>query len=150
MGANTRNIYGVSLALAIICTLFLLYAMVAIPIFREQVFLERGTISAGGEMSILVAFLFALLFNIVSILWMWSRVRTSQLANKGDQGIMALGVLSLVLSVGEKMLVDEISREYSLAPEALGEWILLYVGLAIQFCYNVVIVRILSSAYRVR
>ncbi|MBM4162415.1 MAG: hypothetical protein FJ217_15100, partial [Ignavibacteria bacterium] len=62
MGANTRNIYGVSLALAIICTLFLLYAMVAIPIFREQVFLERGTISAGGEMSILVAFLFALLF----------------------------------------------------------------------------------------
>jgi hypothetical protein len=34
--------------------------------------------------------------------------------------------------IGEKVMVDEIAREYRLGWEVTGEWIILYVLLAIQ------------------
>jgi hypothetical protein len=38
-------------------------------------------------------------------------------------------------------MVDEIGREYLLGWEVVGEWIILYVFLAIQLLYNIVILR---------
>jgi hypothetical protein len=45
------------------------------------------------------------------------------------------------LLVGEKAMVDEIGREYLLGWEVVGEWIILYVFLAIQLLYNIFILR---------
>ena len=56
-------------------------------------------------------------------------------------GIWALGVLCLVLLVGEKAMVDEIGREYGSPSGATGEWVILYVFLAIQLLYNILIPR---------
>ncbi|MCK6563020.1 hypothetical protein L6R21_27830 [bacterium] len=150
MKPASRNMYGVALTMAIICTFIVIYAMVAIILFREQVFLERGTISAGGEMSLLIAFSVMLLFDLVSVLWLWSRARVAQFANKGDLATLALGILSLMLLTVDKILVDEISHEYALGAEALGEGIVLYVCLAMQLCYCLVIVRALYRAYTTR
>ena len=150
MRSINSRLYGFALVLAAICTALQVYNMVAIHIFKEQVFLERGTISSGGEVTILIAFIFVLIFTIVSLLWMFLRIRQPQVATKGEMDIFALGVLCLILFVGEKVIVDEISHEYPLGLEALGEWIVLYVCLVIQLCYCIVIVRTLRLAYKVR
>lgn len=133
--------YRAAFGLAILCTGLLVYNIVAVPIFKEQVFLERGKISAGGEMVILIGFVLVSIFNIVSLLWVSLRIRKGQTDRKGDYGVLALGALCLFLLVGEKAMVDEIGRECLLGWEVVGEWIILYVFLAIQLFYNVVILR---------
>ena len=140
-------VYRAAFGLAILCTGLLVYNMVAMPIFKDQVFLERGKISIGGELVILIGFVLVLIFNIVSLLWVSSRIRKAQTDRKGDYGVLALGALCLFLLVGEKAMADEISREYLLGWEVVGEWIVLYVCLAIQLLYNVVILR---RVYRAR
>jgi hypothetical protein len=147
MKATYGFVYRAAFALAILCTGLLVYNMVAMPIYKEQVFLERGTISTGGEMVILIGFVLVLLFNIVSFLWMLLRIQKAQRVHGGDLGVLALGALCLILLMGEKAMVDEIGREYLLGWEVVGEWIILYVFLAIQLLYNVVILR---RVYRTR
>jgi hypothetical protein len=135
------------LACDALCTGALVYIMAALPVHKEQVFLDRGTITVGGELAILVAFVLVLMFNIVSILWASVRIRQARQSQKGDSGILALGVLCLILLVGDKALVDEISHEYSLGSEASGEWIVLYVCFAIQLLYNIIVMRKLHAVY---
>ena len=69
MRSINSRLYGHALVLAAICTALQVYNMVAIRIFKEQVFLERGTISSGGEVTILIALIFVLISTIVSLLW---------------------------------------------------------------------------------
>jgi hypothetical protein len=141
MKATYGLVNRAAFVLAILCTGLLVFNMVAIPIYKEQVFRYRGTITIGGEMVILIGFVFVLIFNFVSLLWVSSRIRKTQAVRKGDRGALALGVLCLILLVGEKAMVDEIGRECLLGWEVIGEWIILYVFLAIQLLYNVVILR---------
>jgi len=141
MKATYGLVNRAAFVLAILCTGLLVFNMVAIPIYKEQVFRYRGTITIGGEMVILIGFVFVLIFNFVSLLWVSSRIRKTQTVRKGDRGALALGVLCLILLVGEKAMVDEIGRECLLGWEVIGEWIILYVFLAIQLLYNVVILR---------
>jgi hypothetical protein len=141
MKATYGLVYRAAFALAILCTGLLVYNIVVMPIYKEQVFLKRGTISTVVEMVILIGFVLVLLFDIVSLLWMSLRTLRAQEVRKGGRGILALGALCLILLVGEKVMVDEIGREYLLGWEVVGEWIILYVFLAIQLLYNVVILR---------
>lgn len=134
-------LYRPAFALAIVCTGLLIYNLVAMPIHKEQVFLERGTINTGGEMAILIGFVLVPMFNIVSLLWMLSRIRQAHVVHKVDKGVLVLGVLCLILLMGDKVMVDEIGREYMLGWEVLGEWIILYLFLATQLLYNLIILR---------
>jgi hypothetical protein len=146
MKASYGLVCRTAFALAILCTGLLVYNMVAMPIFKDQVFLERGKISTGGEMVILLGFILVPIFNILSVLWVSLRMRKAQTDRKGDYRVLALGVLCLFLLVGEKVMVDEIGREYLLGWEVVGEWIILYIFLAIQLLYNTVILRRLYRA----
>lgn len=139
MKASYGLVFHAAFALAILCTGFLVYNMVAMPIYREQVFIERRTITTGWEMIILIGFILVLIFNIVSLLWVSWRIRQAQRICKGDTIVLALGTLCLILLMGEKVMVDEIGREYLLGWEVVGEWIILYVFLATQLLYNIVI-----------
>jgi hypothetical protein len=93
MKATDGLVYRAAFGLAILCTGLLVYNIVAMPIFKEQVFLERGKISAGGEMVILIGFVLVSIFNIVSLLWVSLRIRKPQTDRKGDYGVLALGSL---------------------------------------------------------
>lgn len=128
-------------ALAIVCTALLVYSMAAIPIYKQQVFLERGRITSGAEMVILIGFVLVLVFNVVSILWVSSCIRKAEAVRRGDIAVLTLGALCLILLVGEKVMVDEIGREYLLGWEVFGEWAILYVFLTIQLLYNIIILR---------
>ncbi len=138
-------VYCVAFALVLLCTGMLAYNMVAMLIYKEQVFLERGTITAVGEMVILIGFVLVLIFNIASLLWVSSRIRQTHVGRKGDVGVLVLGAICMILLAGEKIMVDEIGREHLLGWEVAGEWIILYVFLAIQLLYNIVI---LQRVYR--
>jgi hypothetical protein len=135
--------------LAVLSIGFLAFNMVGIPVYKEQVFFERGTLS-GVEMVIGIGFGLVLLFDVVSLLWVLLRLRQSENGSVGDKATLVLGALCLVLFVGEKTMVDEIGREYLLGWEVLGEWIILYVFLTIQLIYNLVILARLFRAHRNR
>jgi len=114
MKATYGLVCSAAVALAVLCTGCLVFNMVALLIFKDQVFLERGQISTGGELGILIGFVFVLVFNIVSLVWVSSGIRKAQIGRKGDIGLAALGALCLILMAGEKAMVDEIGREYLL------------------------------------
>jgi len=143
-------VYRAAFALAILCTVLLVYNMAAMPIYKGQVFFERGTISTGGEVVILIGFILMPIFDIISLLWVSSCMRQAHTVRRADRGILALGALCLILLVGEKAMVDEIGREYLQGWEVTGEWIILYVFLAIQLFYNIVILRRLYRAGEVQ
>jgi hypothetical protein len=127
----------------------LAFNMLGIPIYKEQVFYERGTLS-GVEIVMGIGFGLVVLFDIVSLLWVLLRLRQSRDGGIGDKAILALGVLCLFLFLGEKTMVDEIGREYQLGWEVLGEWIILYIFLTIQLIYNLVILVQLFRTHRER
>ena len=130
-----------AVVLASLCTGLLIGAMVTLPICKEQVFLDQNTISSGGETLILIGFALVPIFNIVSLAW----VATEALRFRGfrvtDPGIIALGIACLILLMGEKVMADEIGREYALGWEVVGEWIILYVCFTVQLLYNLMIFR---------
>jgi len=100
MNATSGMADRAGFALAVLCTGWLVFNMVALSIFKDQVFLERGQISTGGELAILIGFVLVLVFNIVSLIWVSSRIRKAQIGRKGDIGLSALGALCLILMAG--------------------------------------------------
>jgi hypothetical protein len=146
MNANYGFTCRAAFALATVCTALLVCNMAAMPIYKQQIFLERGTITTGGEMVILIGFVLVLMFNVMSLLWVSSRIRKAEAVHMGDITVLTLGALCLILLVGEKVMVDEIGREYLLGWEVVGEWVILYVFLTIQLLYNFIILR---RVYRV-
>jgi hypothetical protein len=133
--------------LAVLSIAFLAFNMVGIPVYKEQVFIERGTLS-GVEMVIGIGFGLVLLFDVASLLWVLLRLHQSENGGVGDKATLILGALCLCLFVGEKAMVDEIGREYLLGWEVLGEWIILYILLTIQLVYNLIILVRLFRARR--
>ena len=145
MKNDSGLLYKPTFVLAILATGFLVYNMLAIPFFKEEIFFERQAL-AGVEILILIGFGLMLLFGILSLMWVILRLRHSQNVATADRVTPVLGALCLFLLIGEKAMVDEIGREYRLGLGVLGEWIALYVGLTIQLTYNLVI---LSQLFRV-
>jgi hypothetical protein len=133
--------------LAILSIGFLAFNMVGIPVFREQVFYERGALS-GVEIVMGIGFGLVLLFDVVSLLWVLFRLRQPRDGTSGDKATLVLGLLCLVLLIGEKTMIDEIGREYLLGWEVVGEWIILYIFFTVQLVYNLVILAQLFRANR--
>ena len=130
--------------LTIISTFFLIYIMMALIIYREQIFLEREILSI-PEIIIGIGFVLVLLFNIVSILWLVRKFRNFDKVTFGKKITLTLGGICLLLMLGEKTMIDEIGREYPLGWETLGEWIILYIFLTVQLFYNFTILKTLKK-----
>ncbi len=134
--------------LAILSTGFLMYNMLAIIIFRKQVFLERDTISC-AELMMIIGFGLVVLFDIMSLLWIVSGFRYLKEGFAGSKIILFIAVLSIISLFGAKVMVDEIGREYILGWEVIGEWIILYVFLTFHLVYNFLIILKLIRTYNV-
>lgn len=124
--------------LALTSTGFLVFNMLAMRIFTEDVFLERQTFSS-VEVFILVGFILIFLFGISALLWTFLRLRKYEDVGASHKAIPVLGVFCLVFVLGEKVMIDEIGREYLLGWEVLGEWIILYAFLTTQLVYNLLV-----------
>lgn len=141
MRITSQHLYR---AAAIGSALLLVYVVVALPLFRDDIFLERGTVTTGGELSVLIALLLVAFF-FASICWLLLRRRQPQFGTTGQRVLLILGFLCLLLFIGEKALVDEISHEYSAKSETVGEFVILYVCLTIQFMYSIAVWKVLAA-----
>ena len=135
--------------LAILSAVFLVFNMLGILIYKQQVFFEQETLSS-VEKVILIGFALVLLFDVASFLWNLLRLRQAEKVSIGGKAALVFGVLCPFLLIVGKVMVDEIAREYQLGWEALDEWIILYVLLAIQLVYNLAVVLQLFRASRDR
>ncbi|MFC1562499.1 hypothetical protein ACFL4Z_00435 [candidate division KSB1 bacterium] len=135
--------------LALLSTGFLVYNMLATLIYKEQIFFERETLS-NVEIVILIGFSIIILFDIVSFLWILSRLHQPNEVITSNIVTLILGALCMILLIGEKAMIDEIGREYLLGWEVLGEWIILYVFLTTQLIYNFVVLLKLFRTYNAR
>jgi hypothetical protein len=136
------------IGLAIISTGFLMYNMLAIIIFREQVFIDKSNISV-VEIPILIGFLILMLFDIISFLWMLSGFRYLKEGFARSKVLLLLWVLCIISLLGTKVMADEIGREYLLGWEVIGEWIILYIFLTIHLTYNLLILFKSLRGYKV-
>lgn len=141
MTKNNKTIFNPISLLSIFSAIFLIYIMLALVIYKEQIFIERGIISI-VEIPIIIGFGLILLFNIVSFSKLSWKFRKSGEMKISEKLTLILGGLCLLLLIGEKTMVDEIGREYLLGWETAGEWIILYIFLTVQLFYNLMILRI--------
>ncbi len=137
----TRVKYNPIFILSLLTSIFLIYIMLGILIFKEQVFIERETLSL-SEIFLGLGFVSIFVFNIVSIIWFFRNPVSPVKSTVSKFFLIALGVLCLLLLIGEKTMADEIGRESLLGWETLGEWIILYIFLFIQLAYNSVIINL--------
>lgn len=147
MSKHSKLVYNSTFVLVILSTGFLVFNMLGILTHKRQVFFEQEIIS-GVEIVILIGFGLVLVFDVTSLLWGLLRLCQPGRVSIGAIATLVLGVLCPFLLLGEKVMVDEIAREYRLGWEVLGEWIILYVLLTIQLIYNLVVFLQLLRVYR--
>lgn len=112
--------------------------MTGIRIFSQEVFSEQETLS-GVEILMIVGFGLILIFNLVSFINGYIKLRKSNQNKILDKAVLILSILCIFLFWGDKALVDEIAREIRLGWEVNGEWIILYLFLFIQIIYDILI-----------
>jgi hypothetical protein len=133
-----RLLFTSIFVLAILSSGALVFNMLGIFIYKQQVFFEQETLS-GVEIIILIGFGLVLLFDVASFLWNLLRLRETEERGIGGKTALVFGVLCPILLIVGKVMVDEIAREYRRGWEVLGEWIILYVIFAIQLVYNLAV-----------
>lgn len=123
---------------ALVAGLYLLFNMVAMPLWWGGVSASGG-FRGGIQLTILIGFVYILLFDLISAGWILTRVCWVRLEKKDEgcqQGwLVVLAALALVGLMGAKVMVDEIGRETPLEMGPGGEWVILYMCLSLQLAY---------------
>lgn len=123
---------------ALVAGLYLLFNMVAMPLWWGGVS-ATGGVRGGIQLTVLIGFVYILLFDLISTGWILTRVcwlRPERMDEGCQQGwLVVLAVLALVGMMGAKVMVDEIGRETPLEMGAAGEWAILYVCLSLQLAF---------------
>ncbi len=147
MGTRRRFLYRSTFLLAILSTGFLMFNMVAMRVFAEEIFRQRYILSP-AEVLIALGFCLIVAFNGFSFLWILLRNRESRDICLADMGMLFLGAFCFLLLIGAKVMVDEIAHEYRFGWEVVGEWVILYTLLTIQLIYNLLLLRTLLRIRR--
>jgi len=123
---------------ALVAGLYLLFNMVAMPLWWGG-YSASGGFRGGIQLTILIGFVYILLFDLISTGWILTRVcwlREERRDEGCQQGwLVVLAVLAIVGLMGAKVMVDEIGRETPLDMGAAGEWVILYMCLSLQLAY---------------
>ena len=75
-------------------------------------------------------------FDFISVAWLLLQIKRTSTTMILT---IIMGVLCIVLLAAEKIMIDEIGKEYGSEIEALSEWVMLYVFWAFQLLYNYLI-----------
>ncbi len=124
------------LMLGLLATSGFVYSMLALRFYREQLFLERETLNGPG-LIVLSSFGLVLLFDIASFIWVLIRHR--RMPSTWNIAMLLIGTLCWILLIVDKVMIDELGREYRLGWETRGELIILYGSMTIQFAYCAVV-----------
>ncbi len=121
--------------LSIVSAVFLIFSMLSLLIFNEQIFTHRNGFTI-HEYIIALGIGLVVVFDFVSVAWL-----LLQLKKTSTTLIFAIimGILCIILLAAEKTMIDEIGKEYGSEIETLSEWIMLYAFWAFQLLYNYLI-----------
>jgi hypothetical protein len=130
--------------MAFISAVCMVFNMVAMPIFQNELFVQHDPIIAVGWV-MLGGFGLVLIFNIAyvtRIIILFHAPGSQKQNHRGSEpfgsGMLALGIVCIILLAGAKVMVDEIGREVLLGWETTGEWVILYVCLTTQLTFSVI------------
>ncbi len=139
---QNRIIGNLTSILGVLAIISIVYNMLAVQIFKEEVFFDH-VVSLPFEFAILVATLLILLFDVTSLGWVSHGIFVTKESRSLSTVALIWGILCLLALMVTKVMADEISREYRLGWETLGEWIILYECFFLQFFYNIFIFALL-------
>lgn len=135
----------ITLVLAVLAISALIYNMLVMHLYRDELFIQKGTLDSVGLIA-LCGFIVIFLFNVVSFLWLLTSYRRQ--SDIGKVVALVLGTLCLIVLIVEKVMIDEIARLYRLGWDTQGEWIILYGAMTIQLIYGFVVLANLFLQYR--
>jgi hypothetical protein len=121
--------------LSIITLLFILYICFSFIIFKRDVFYYRGSVSA-SELPIILGFMMIMVFNCTSVVWI---IINRQLKSYGPflkVFLLAFCGICFILLVIDKVLIDDIGKQYKENVDFTGEFVMLYTSLVIQLIYT--------------
>lgn len=124
--------------LGALATGFLVFIFIGMWVFRDRVF-TIGNQLALVDMIMLIGMLSILLFNIVSLFWLSRKRFKSTFGWATDFVLFGIGLLCIVMMMAEKVMVDEIAHETSVAWSLQREYLMLYSMLFLQLTYNLLI-----------
>ena len=123
-----------------LATAFLVFILVSMWVFRDQVFSMGGALAL-VELIMLIGMIFILLFNIASLSWLGRRQFKNTHKRAFDSLLFGLGILCVVMMTGEKVMADEIAHETATGWNIQGEYLILYGMFSLQLVYNLLIYR---------
>ncbi len=116
-----------------------LFILIAVPLFHEEVFVNRSHI-APAEIAMIAGYSVILLFDLCSLLWLAFQVRKGTESKTWPVLLLILSVLCIIGLGGQKVMLDEVAHEYSGGWNTQGEWIFFLALLIIQIAFSVLIV----------
>ena len=121
----------------------LLFALVAIPVFHRVLFTGQPNPEPIGWV-ILACLSLVTLFTITALGWLLYGARgRTRFTTREVIGII-WGALCLLFLIGEKVMIDEIAREWRMGWETAGEWIILYCFFTVQLGFNLYLLWLLK------
>jgi hypothetical protein len=124
--------------LALIASGALIFIMVGLPFSFEEAFVTLGVLE-GIEVLFLLAFLIVFLFLVTTIIKLVLQARGRAHFTTFEVSMLILGSFCLVGMAGQKVMLDEVAHELDAGLAWLGEFIILYLILALQLLYAVVL-----------
>lgn len=121
-------------SLGLLAVISLVYIMAAITFWWDDVFVDMEHISI-PEYGILFGFVIVGFFLVLSFVQHMFSMITSEF-NRVDAWDLCFTILCLLALMVEKVMVDEIAREYNAGLPIAGEWVILYGMLLFQLMYS--------------
>ncbi|MGW8314036.1 MAG: hypothetical protein ACWGNV_00435 [Bacteroidales bacterium] len=119
----------------ILVSLFIVYIMAGLMLFRGEVFIERDHLAI-PELAIGIGFVLVIISVPISMIRIFSGKAASALTPISRTVLIVLGGFALIALPVEKVMLDEIAKELPAGMNSMGEWIILYACLFIQFIFQ--------------
>jgi hypothetical protein len=135
MKGNIKGLFLLSI-LSIGC---LIFNMLMTYIHRNEVFVKQDSVSI-LEFIMIIGFIIILVYCVLVFLWLLWQIR-GETSKPFYIFTLFLCGICILLMMGQKVLYDEIAREYRLGWEVLGEGIILYIFFCVQVTFNLIMLR---------
>ena len=124
--------------LGALATAFLVFILIGLWVVRDRIFIIVNQIAL-LDLIMLIGMISVLLFNIASLFWLIRKRFKSTYSRATDFVLFGIGILCVVMMMVEKVRVDDIAYETSVAWSIQREYLILYSMLFFQLTYNMLI-----------
>ncbi len=129
----------------IVATCCLIFNMMMI-LLRHEIYFTSGGVPDPTGWVILAGFLLVVVFTLSSQIWILTRLSGKRVLTIREVITLIWGIACLIFLVGEKVIIDEIAREWRMGWETMGEGVILYGFFTVQLGFNLFMLAQLRQA----